>query len=147
MKRVDTRWLDRFERALARNLTRAANATAKEGVKIGRQDSQGRLKVPQLARLGHPYANVYTGGVTVDDAIINKQSGGFLAGWTHRPASLSGGVVRAAVANASYPAQFLARRQGTKYARPRPIAARVRARLREVARFEAARAIRRSVPK
>ena len=155
--------LDRIAARIRRNVTKALAASAKEGVVIARDLSDGPFGLKELALMGHPYAQRHAiaahrrgttwsqwaaskwGGMSVaKDYMINVQTGKFRAAWTvDPPHSAFAGDMRAATVNRSFVAKFL--KMGTSRMIRRPIGRATAERLQPTAVKNVRQAIRNAI--
>lgn len=134
--------LQRRGQQFAAAVREAERQSAQEALQWARTLSSGSLSRRQLRALGHPYA-VRAPRPPGDPAIINLQSGRFLASWrVSGPRRTAGGLSTRLVNTAPW-ARFLSSGTGRMIARP--ILARIRQRLAASRRRRHLQAVRQAL--
>ena len=72
------------------------------------QLSSGGAKAATLAKWGHPFAKHYTGNVSLDPSIANKQSGAFQSRWQSVPpaTNMTNGKIETKLINTAPEAKY-----------------------------------------
>ena len=155
--------INRIADALAKRVKDAATLSAKQGMHIGKEFSQGPYKQWYLTYVDHPYARRHYAGaldrgaggrhfafrkwgsfIIANEYIINVQTGKFLAAWKFEPArsNMEGGLLAFAY-NDDDKAKFL--KKGTRLMVRRPIEEETAKQLRPVAIDNVRQAVRRAM--
>lgn len=128
--------------ALEREVREAEKAAAQHALQIARMLSSGPYSSAQLRRMGHPYSAARP-RPPADPAIINRQTGRFLAGWRIQgPRKTTKGLVTKLINDAPQAARL---DRGTSRMIARPIRARIMALLAGERRRLHDRAIRKGL--
>lgn len=101
-----------FESILRQEMSKAVASATRTTLEKAKDQSRGPYSSRELARRDHPFATRHPSPL-LDPAIINEQSGAFLAAWNAASSGLKGKVW-----NDSFVTQFFG---GTIFTRPRPI--------------------------
>ena len=112
---------DRLERAAAdlrANLEEAESRNLQDLFETALRFSSGPLSTAELARMDHPYARRH-GKAKEDPAVINRQSGAFLAAWQTEGPTWAGDDLTGSLFNTDWKAPLL--EAGTRYMFARPL--------------------------
>lgn len=117
MKDAITR-LAATNRRILKELAAAEAESVKRIVEMAKEDSSGPYSLPQLAKMGHPYA-LRAVRLRLPPNIINAQTGVFRDAWQGKPGAFVSGVMTSHVVNESKVAAYL--KAGTNKMIARPI--------------------------
>lgn len=130
--------------SLSRNVTRAVVETAREGVRIARQDSSGRWNRKRRQKAGYSYSRMNPNPPPQPLEIINVEKGIFRAAWAVEPVrSGRDGSVVGFVVNRSDRVEDLVQASGKPWL-SRAIDERVAMRIEPVFQFNVEMAVVRS---